>query len=277
MKLISRNVDLGPALQLSSWRKLALGTWRTVGDPSVYATFDLEVDHALLWLEELKLKTGQKITLTHFVAKAMAVVFERHPEINCVLRWGKLYPRKNVDIFLQVANDASGKDLSGAIIRNASKKSVSDIAKELEDQVQSIRKKGDPQFKNLKKKMSWVPGLLMRPILDLTSFLMYTLNIWTPFLGSPKDPFGTAMITNVGSLGLEMAFAPLVPYSRVPFLLSVGGLKEVPVVRDGKIVIRKIVVLCATIDHRLMDGVHGSLMARTLKKICEDPRKEFGE
>ena len=38
---ISRNIDLGPALRTSSWRKIAIGTWKTAGDPSVYGILDL--------------------------------------------------------------------------------------------------------------------------------------------------------------------------------------------------------------------------------------------
>mgnify|MGYP006212351421 CR=1 FL=1 len=31
------DVELGPAIRLTSWRKIAMGTWRTVGDPGLLA------------------------------------------------------------------------------------------------------------------------------------------------------------------------------------------------------------------------------------------------
>ena len=106
---------------------------------------------------------------------------------------------------------------------------------------------------------------------------MYSLNLWSPVLGLPKDPFGSMMLTNVGALGLDAGFAPLVTYSRVPLLIAVGAVKDTPVVRDGKIEIAPMCRLCATFDHRLIDGMHASHMVRTLQRIFANPEKELGE
>jgi pyruvate/2-oxoglutarate dehydrogenase complex dihydrolipoamide acyltransferase (E2) component len=84
------------------------------------------------------------------------------------------------------------------------------------------------------------------------------------------------MITNIGSLGLEEAYVPLVPYSRVPLLIALGQVKEEPVVEDGQIVPGKIVRAFATFDHRVLDGMHAAKMSKTLKRIFADPEKELG-
>jgi len=199
----------------------------------------------------------------------------RHPEVNCVLRWGNLYPRKNVDVFFQVASDMHGNDLSGLTIRNADKKTMTAIAQEMQERIELIRKKGDPDFKKMKKTIGGIPGWLSSTVINFSGFLMYGLNLWTPLLGTPQDPFGSIMVTNIGSLGLDMAFAPLVPYSRVPLLMAIGAVNETPVVRDGQIVIRPMVKLCATFDHRLIDGMHAAHMNRTIKKLFENPEKEM--
>src|SRR4051794_9805105 len=121
MSLFSRNVEIGRALKISSWRKVAIGTWHSPGDPSVYGSLDIDVEAALEYIAHLKVKTGEKITLTHFVGKAIAIVYERHPGLNCLLRMGRLYPRKTIDVFFQVASDDTGKDLSGITIREANR------------------------------------------------------------------------------------------------------------------------------------------------------------
>jgi pyruvate dehydrogenase E2 component (dihydrolipoamide acetyltransferase) len=84
------------------------------------------------------------------------------------------------------------------------------------------------------------------------------------------------MITSIGSLGLDMAFAPLVPYSRVPLLIAVGVVQDTPVVRDGRIEVAKVSRLCVTLDHRLIDGMHASHMAKTLLATFANPEKELG-
>jgi pyruvate/2-oxoglutarate dehydrogenase complex dihydrolipoamide acyltransferase (E2) component len=275
MALFRKNVELGPPLRLSSWRKVAIGTWRTAGDPSVYGTTDLEVEAALAYMERIRSETGLRITLSHFLGKAVAEVLRRHPDINCLLRFGQLYPRKNVDIFFQVASDTKGEDLSGMTVRNADRKSMAEIAREMDERVQMIRSKKDKTFTQVKKTMGSLPGMLAGFALNLSSFIMYTLNVWSPILGSPRDPFGSVMITNIGSLGLDMAFAPLVPYSRVPILIALGAMREIPVVKDGKIVISKVVRASVTFDHRLIDGVHAGHMLQSIRKIFAQPEQEL--
>jgi pyruvate/2-oxoglutarate dehydrogenase complex dihydrolipoamide acyltransferase (E2) component len=277
MPLLSKNVQLGSALKTSSWRKIAIGTWRSAGDPSVYAIAEIDVERAQAYLEKIRAKTGIKVTLTHLAGKAMAMTLAKHPEINCILRFGRLYPRKNVDIFFQVASDSAGKDLSGITIRQADRKSVAEIALEMQARAEKIRSQGDPEFKKMKSTMGNLPGILSRYVLGFAGFFMYSLNLWTPLLGSPRDPFGSCMITSIGSLGLDMAFAPLVPYSRVPLLIAVGAVRPTPAVKNGKIEIAQISRFCVTLDHRLIDGMHASKMSKTLTAIFADPDKELGE
>jgi pyruvate/2-oxoglutarate dehydrogenase complex dihydrolipoamide acyltransferase (E2) component len=272
-----KNVDLEKPLPISPWRKIAIGTWRTAGDPSVYAELELDATAALDYLERWKTHGGRRATLTHFAGKAIAEVIHRHPQINCLLRFGRLYPRSSVDVFFQVATDMKGEDLSGMTIRQADRKTIGDIIHEMEDRVRMIRGKTDPSYAKMKGLMGILPGWAVGYAIDAASFLMYALNIWSPLIGSPRDSFGSVMVTSIGSLGLDSAFVPLVPYSRVPLLLAIGAVREKPVVKNGKIEIAPIVKICATFDHRVIDGVHGSHMARTLKAIFENPGKELGE
>jgi pyruvate/2-oxoglutarate dehydrogenase complex dihydrolipoamide acyltransferase (E2) component len=273
---ISKNLKLGPALKISNWRKIALGTWQSVGDPSIYGLVELDVQPALAYIEKLRTQTEQKITLTHVLGRAVAKTIEKHPEINCLLRFGKLYPRKSIDIFFQVANDPDGKDLSGIAIPQINQKSILEICREMQTGIEAIRKKGDPGFKKMKKTAGMIPGWLTHKTLSFVGWIMYSLNIWTPLFGIPKDPFGSAMITNIGTLGLDFAYAALVPYSRVPLFVSVGAISDVPVVRSGQVVIGQICSLCITADHRLIDGMVASLMARTIKNLMADPEGQLG-
>ncbi|OFZ19793.1 MAG: hypothetical protein A2X94_17110 [Bdellovibrionales bacterium GWB1_55_8] len=275
MPLFTRNVHFLRPLRLSSRRKVALGTWDSPGDPSVYGIAEYDADAALAYIEKLRQETGVKITMSHFVGKALSVMIAKHPEINCMLRFGRLYPRKSIDACFLVASDETGKDLSAMVIREADKKSTADLAREMDGMVLEIREKGDPAFKQMKKTLGGIPGMLARTVINVSGFLMYALNIWTPLFGTPRDPFGSVIITNIGSLGLDVAFAPLVPYSRVPLLISIGSVREAPAVRDGKVIVARMIRLCVTFDHRLIDGVHAAKMSRTLEAVFKNPEKEL--
>lgn len=271
-----KHVDLGPPLKLSSFRKVAIGTWRSAGDPSVYGIVEYDVRPALRYLEAIREKTGEKATLTHFVGKATAHILKQHPELNAILRFGRLYPRRSIDIFFQVASDTKGDDLSGATVRNADQKSLTQIAQELQKGAKEIREKGDPAFKRMKSSLKLLPGWLSWPIIQTTAMIQYTFNLWSPIFGTPPDPFGSIMITSIGPLGLEFALAPLVPYSRVPCVVTVGAVHDAPIVREGKVEAAPVIQLGITFDHRLIDGVHAAKMALLLKRIFNNPEAELG-
>jgi pyruvate dehydrogenase E2 component (dihydrolipoamide acetyltransferase) len=146
----------------------------------------------------------------------------------------------------------------------------------MKGRVKRIREQGDPEYKKSKDTMKIVPGMLVGKLLDLLGFVMYSLNLWSPLIGSPRDPFGTVMITNIGALGLDLAFAPLVPYSRVPILLALAAVKDTAVVRDGQVVVAPMLKMGVTIDHRIIDGMHASKMFKTMQEIFADPEGTLG-
>jgi pyruvate dehydrogenase E2 component (dihydrolipoamide acetyltransferase) len=276
MSFLIRNVELGRPLKLSSWRKIAIGSWRSASDPSVYSMLELDAEPALEYVEKCRTASGQRVTLTHFVGKVVAEMLKRHPQVNSVLRFGKLYPRKEVNIFLHVATDEKGEDLTGVAIKNADQLSVAEIAIDANKNIHAIRNGHDVSFKGSKSIMRLVPGFLARFFVDLTGFILYTLNTWNPLLGTARDPFGSAMVTNVGSLGIGMTFAPMAAYTRVSLVLAVGAVQEQPVVRNGQVQAGKVIKICVTFDHRIIDGVHASQMSRTFQKLFLNPTEEFG-
>jgi pyruvate dehydrogenase E2 component (dihydrolipoamide acetyltransferase) len=107
--------------------------------------------------------------------------------------------------------------------------------------------------------------------MTVQEFLQFTLNISVPALGMPRDRFGSAMITNIGALGIENAFIPLSPYSRCPLLIGVGKPKVAPLVHGDRVVVGESVTITFTFDHRYADGAHGSHLIRRFKKIFLNP------
>jgi len=92
-----------------------------------------------------------------------------------------------------------------------------------------------------------------------------------PAMGLESFPFGSAIITNVGSFGLEEAYAPPTPFARVPVLILVGAVKDHPAVVDGQVVVRPIVTITATIDHRFIDGAELATLAKIVRQGIEQP------
>ena len=274
--MIRRNVALLAPLRLSGWRKISLGSWRPVGDSSVHGLLELDAEPALRYIDAWARASGQRITLTHFGVRACGEILRRHPEGNALIRFGRIYPRAGCDVFMHAAADDAGRDLSGVVVRAADRKSLAEIAAEVNPRVVAIKGQTDPSFSRVKGLMRRLPGLFSRVALDLTGFILYSLNLWSPLLGAPRDSFGSMMLTNIGSLGLKMAFVPIAPYTRIPLVMALGAVHERPVVRGDRVVPGKVICACWTLDHRIIDGVHAARMARTLELIFANPEAELG-
>jgi len=272
------NLEIDREEGLSTFRKIALGTWRTTYDPSVYGSLTLEMDQALAYIEAFRKAKGKRVTITHMMARAAGAVLERVPDANALLRFGRIYRRKSVGVFFQVAMEdpATGKiDLSGATIHDPQKKTLVEICDELEQRFSKVRKNTDSALAKSRNLFKRIPIPAIAPLLELTSFASYTLNLDLSWAGIPHDAFGSIMITNIGALGLEEAYVPLVPYSRVPLLIALGQVRDGVVARDGKPEVAKVMKLCATFDHRVLDGAHAAAMAKTMRAWIEHPFDHF--
>jgi pyruvate/2-oxoglutarate dehydrogenase complex dihydrolipoamide acyltransferase (E2) component len=272
------NLELVRKDDVSSFRKIAIGTWRTAYDPSVYGTIELRMEEAMRYIARFRDKTGKKLTVSHMMAKAAAMVLKECPDANAILRWNRVYLRKRIGVFFQVVMTDEGAhkvDLSGATLYDVENKSLVEIFDEFNAKVERVRARKDPALEKTRQTFLGIPYFALNGILRLISFLSYTLNLDLRRFGIPQDPFGSIMITNIGSLGLDTAYVPLVPYSRVPILIATGAVKEVPVVEAEKIVPRKIMRVNATFDHRFIDGFHASVMSRVLKQWIEHPFEHF--
>ncbi|MGZ3479262.1 MAG: 2-oxo acid dehydrogenase subunit E2, partial [Myxococcaceae bacterium] len=102
-----------------------------------------------------------------------------------------------------------------------------------------------------------------------------TLNLDLRAFGIASDPFGSLMITNIGSLGLDTAYAPLVPFSRVPLLFAIGEAKEHVLVENGQPVVGMAMNVNATMDHRVIDGFHAARISEVLREWMENPDAHF--
>jgi pyruvate dehydrogenase E2 component (dihydrolipoamide acetyltransferase) len=216
-----------------------------------------------------------KITTTHIVCKALAQAIKENPEINSIIRGPHLYQRDSVDIFMQVSLDKDGKDLSGLVIKDAPKKSFEQIIDQVQNDSKNLREGKDKTFKKVKKSIKLTPHFLMRTILNFLDFILYRLNIWSPLLGVQKDPFASAMISNVSQFGIEHGFVPIPAISHVPIIFALFEIKDEPAVKENQIIIQKTLTIGVTLDHRVIDGVYAGKLTKALKKYIESPEELY--
>ena len=86
----------------------------------------------------------------------------------------------------------------------------------------------------------------------------------------PADWEGnTFTISNLGMFGIESFTAIVNPPDSC--ILAVGGIKEVPVVKNGQVVPGNVMKVTLSCDHRVVDGASGSAFLQTFKSYMENP------
>lgn len=81
---------------------------------------------------------------------------------------------------------------------------------------------------------------------------------------------GTMTITSTGNIGGVLA-TPIINHPEVA-IIGVTAIRPRAVVRDGEIVIRQMVNLAISLDHRVVDGAPGALFMRDMVALIEDPK-----
>jgi pyruvate/2-oxoglutarate dehydrogenase complex dihydrolipoamide acyltransferase (E2) component len=86
----------------------------------------------------------------------------------------------------------------------------------------------------------------------------------------PSDLTGsTFTVTNSGAFG-SLLFTPIINQPEVA-ILGMGKVVDTPVVRDGAIVARKVMYLCLSYDHRVVDGAPAVQFLQAVKRRLEHP------
>ena len=83
----------------------------------------------------------------------------------------------------------------------------------------------------------------------------------------------TFTITSLGRDG-GLGATPIINHPEVS-ILGVHKAREMPVVQDGKIEIRRIMNVSSSFDHRIVDGANGAALIQSLKKLLEHPALIF--
>ena len=89
--------------------------------------------------------------------------------------------------------------------------------------------------------------------------------------GLKKEDYsgGTFTVSNLGMFGID-EFTAIVNPPQVG-ILAVGSMTDTPVVRDGQVVVRPMMNLVLTYDHRVIDGAPAAQFLSRVKELLENP------
>lgn len=256
--------------RVHGWRKLAGAFWGPPNDPQFFGEMDIDAEALLDLARHERERTGTHVTLTHLVGRAVALGLAEVPSLGMRLAHGREYPRESIDVFFIVAAEG-GDELTGVKLAGVDQMSPSEIAVALERRTEAIGTGADQEFGKAKQLLTILPPWALRRALRLSAWLSSDLHLDLPGLGVRREAFGGAMVTSVGMWGVAHAYSPLAASYRVPLLVCIGAVRQRPVAVAGQVVVRPVLTLTATFDHRYVDGYHAAQFAEAVQAYCAHP------
>jgi 2-oxoglutarate dehydrogenase E2 component (dihydrolipoamide succinyltransferase) len=208
--------------------------------PHVTSFIDADVTKLVLWRNSVKEKflerEGQKLTLTPVFIDAVAKALHDIPMVNISVDGTKIIRKKNINIGMATA--LPDGNLIVPVIRNADEKSITGLARAVNDLADRARKN--------KLKPEEITG----GTFTITNFGSYNNLAGTPIINQPQ-----AAILGTGAV------------RKTPAVL------ETP---EGDVIaIRHIMILSLSYDHRVIDGALAGKFLKRVKEILEDYSSEL--
>tara|TARA_R110002124_G_scaffold152394_1_gene319273 strand:+ start:31938 stop:33128 length:1191 start_codon:yes stop_codon:yes gene_type:complete len=172
---------------------------------------------------------GIRLGFMSFFVKAAVEALKRFPLVNASIDGKDIIYHGYFDIGVAVSTE---RGLVVPIVRDADKKLMSDIEKEIRDFM--------ARGQSGKLEVAEITG-------------------------------GTFTITNGGVFGSLLSTPILNPPQSA--ILGMQTIQERPVVENGQIVIRPMMYLSMSYDHRIVDGKDSVLFLKTIKELLEDPSR----
>lgn len=257
-----------PQEMMSTRRRMTIATWRPPHEGVIHGVITVDATNVLDYIERAREVTGEKVTITSFIGAAVGRALALEPTLNGYIAFGKYFHYDDVSLSFLVQVDG-GKQLAQVLVKDIDTLSPAEVAQKLQDGAGHIRTGKDDNFKKSADIASKLPTWALRRVFSLAGFM--TVAMGQAFGGQPPYPFGAAIITSVGMLGVDEAFVPPTPFARVPMYIAVGAIRDMVMAIDGKPEVRKGLTITATLDHRFVDGFQAATVSREFKKFFENP------
>lgn len=242
------------------------------GDAVVFFEQKIDISQTLDYLERWNDGTRPELRLFHvYVAAGVRVLGER-PRLNRFIAGRRLYQREDIAVSISVIK-AKDDDAKLTVVKQIfdAEDGIVTVRDRTEDIIANGRSKVKTSSEREVSILTKLPRWLI-PLLPKLQKLGDWLNI-TPASLPANDPlYASAMISHLGSIGLDSAFHHLYEHGTLPIFAVIGKPHEEPVVTEHReIEIRPIVTVRYTLDERIVDGYYAARSLERLQQLVENP------
>lgn len=255
----------------NDWRKITSAIYKKPRDSKVFGSIELDVTDLEQYVQE-KRNQKIKITLTHVILLILARgVHKDVPELNCYVRRGHIIPRSSVDVSVTVLG-ADG-NLSSIKVHQAERLTLAELLESMQQEVNKARKGQGEHIRQARGLLPRIPWPFRQWLTNLIRWITIDLGFPLPIIGVDPNSFGSFVLSNLGSIGLDIGYPALAPFSNVSMVVTQGAVTSKPVVYQGQIAIRRMLTLSAAVDHRVVDAMHIGKLFLSLRRQIKHPHK----
>jgi pyruvate/2-oxoglutarate dehydrogenase complex dihydrolipoamide acyltransferase (E2) component len=257
-----------PALN-TSWRKTAATIYKKPTDSKIFGSVEIDITDLENYITQ-KRKEGLKVTLTHIFTLAISRAAKSEvPELNTYVKRGNIYSHPSIDAAVSVL--LHDNTMSSVKLVNADTLTLKESVENLTKLIHESRAGSENKTMKNKDMLAKIPYPFRNWVYAIIKKLIVDWGFEFPKWGLSANNFGSFMVSNIGSLGLDIGFPALFPSGNVSVVLILGGVNKQPLVINEEIKIRSVIKLGIAIDHRLLDASHGGKLFRYIKKIVKNP------
>ena len=253
----------------TNWRKVASTIYKKPTDSKIYGIVELDVTELEKYVAQ-KRKEGIKTTLTYLITLIIGrAIRQEIPALNTYVKRGRIIQREQVDATVSVL--LPGGQMGSVKVENADQLTTAEISDAIGKNIANSRKGNENDTMQSKSLLAKLPWPFRNWLFKIYKIITINWGISVPGLGLDSNSFGSFMVSNIGTLGLDTGFASLLPSSNISFVFVLGSINKKPVVVNDEIVIRRVMLMASTLDHRVVDGSHGGSLFRFIKQIAKNP------
>lgn len=240
-------------------------------DSEAYMTMDADLERIEDYIKEKNADKPEEEHLSVFgvvITAILRTIYER-PQMNRFIANRNMYQRNDISCAFVVKkdlNDDGEENLARVVLEEGD--TLDMMQRKINEQITFCKSFTDPSSEGMNKlkklHLKRLIGWLAR-FADRHGLMPKSLRETDPYQNS-------VVITNLGSIGLNIGYHHLTNWGTTSIFLVMGKKNNIPeLAKTGEVIMKRMLKLSYTVDERISDGFYFSKSLRLMKKYLENP------
>lgn len=241
-------------------------------DSDVYINQKMDVTKLVEYYEKIKMNNEEiKTTYFHMFCTALGKTIYNRPLLNRFVINKKYYDRNEIKIsFVAKREFTDESEENFSVITIDENDNLISLRDKISGQVKSIRTSNLNSADKFMDLVGKLPKFIKNIIVAIVKFAD-NHDLLPASLTNDSIYHTSVIVSNLGSIKCGAIYHNLTDFGTNSILITIGEIKEEPVVIDGKVEIRKLCEFGANLDERIADGFYFAKSLKIFEHILQNP------